>query len=1167
MGDVRAQLIRACRLSMDPTTDPTTRQQAYEYCESFKASSPDCPAVGLELALLQKGEVEGSISELRYFGLQLLDHCIQHRWNEYGQEQREEMKQTLCGRLLIEGVRLLGLDPTYIYSKMAAVVAQMAKREWPQRWPNLIPDLLNIALINITIGYIVVSFLKTLAEDVIALDSLLEGRRRKELNQGLTASLDLILPFLTNSLQESLAMREYEPETADVMIDAILSAWQAFAGWIALDKLYSSGVLPLLCTALTVEEHRQAAADCLLLVVERKGPKHDRVPLLDLFQQVEVLLSTVPSAVDASGEVDDDSYNFICRLCQVYCSLSACQLCALWHHSQGPVKQAPDSFDGYLYGLLKFTEHDSDAVSSMTLGAWLHLLKHEDARRTDGMLQVQDKLLETLFLRLMIGRSEEDFQGPSAAYNINDFTSMEEYQAFFALYRSKLLEVVRAVGYNCPKLAIEFAGSKLQEVMQVDQSTVDLRLLRNSWDGVAVFWEAVMSAAYPIIAKEIYKPIYKQVFEFLKQCFSAALAWDNSDSLLLVSELTVLGSLLPCLDLCPEGFPLVVKKLFAAMEHRALADQQLLHSEAQKPISSTGLTDGAKVRRKAGNIMIQLCRKPPACFLEGLNYICEVSQSLIAKPEIGEMQRKLLMEALVSSFNSLDDPAQHAQALSMFVGDIVKDWSSETATLMVSTPTMLAQHGNLAEPGVNGDQPARKQLLAWLSSINVMARSTQSRDESTKTMLSGVGGSATGGNGQSFAYTAVIVPALPNLFALVRTLHHFEAELGQLGHGWQLLDLRRSDAYALLSSAMEVASRVMTHDELWLDRAQMWLYTLRENTYSLLQCLAKSGILYENDYPQAFFDCCLQSFATLRLRDFKLFLKHAGVAFLRYLPRHAARLEPLGPLVDTLLVSAQQRMEACLQAQQQGQRVLRDGNSAGLTPEQLEIMNDKLVADTLEVFINMIDQFTADTTLELNQPIEDRNLHVARLGPTATFVLARSESFGAVLSILTTCLSSSTPVAAKKSAVILARLVPALAGFPEYCTPLANTVVAAMLAGLEVYGEHGDCLNALLTLASKCAVYLTQDQAALAAFATVQDFDMDGLEAFVTQVTSGKITNTKTMKSNMRSLLESVIGVNVSKAYKTSAKVLDIPEKLQLMKEAKPEEDPTLNLELIFGDS
>lgn len=84
----------------------------------------------------------------------------------------------------------------------------------------------------------------------------------------------------------------------------------------------------------------------------------------------------VPSAVDPTGEVDDDAYNFIRRLCQVvmdtvlcgstskppfpqvYCSLSAVQLCALWHHNQGPVKQPPSNLDVYLTGLLKFTEHD-----------------------------------------------------------------------------------------------------------------------------------------------------------------------------------------------------------------------------------------------------------------------------------------------------------------------------------------------------------------------------------------------------------------------------------------------------------------------------------------------------------------------------------------------------------------------------------------------------------------------------------------------------------------------------------------------------------------------------------------------------------------------------------------------------------------------------------------
>jgi hypothetical protein len=40
------------------------------------------------------------------------------------------MKQTLCGRLLIDGIRPLGQDPLFIYAKVATVVTQMAKREW-----------------------------------------------------------------------------------------------------------------------------------------------------------------------------------------------------------------------------------------------------------------------------------------------------------------------------------------------------------------------------------------------------------------------------------------------------------------------------------------------------------------------------------------------------------------------------------------------------------------------------------------------------------------------------------------------------------------------------------------------------------------------------------------------------------------------------------------------------------------------------------------------------------------------------------------------------------------------------------------------------------------------------------------------------------------------------
>eukprot|EP00730_Choanoeca_flexa_P009235 TRINITY_DN12615_c1_g2_i2.p1 TRINITY_DN12615_c1_g2~~TRINITY_DN12615_c1_g2_i2.p1 ORF type:complete len:762 (+),score=200.83 TRINITY_DN12615_c1_g2_i2:37-2286(+) len=749
---------------------------------------------------------------------------------------------------------------------------------------------------------------------------------------------------------------------------------------------------------------------------------------------------------------------------------------------------------------------------------------------------------------------------------MHEFTSMDEYQSFFALFRAKLLEVVRAIGGNRPKLAIEYAGGRLQEVMRADQSAVDLRLLRNSWDGVAVFWEAVMATAYPIIAKEIYKPIYKQVFEFLRQCLSAALAWDNTDSLLLVSELTVLSALLPCLDLCPEAFPEVVKKLFAAMEHKALADHQLLKSEAQKAVTRTGLTDGARVRRKAGTTLVAMCRSPPKCFMDGLEYICAASQALLQKPEIGEMQRRQLMEAVVSSFNTLDSQEQHASALQMFLGDDVAQWASDDVAALVATPTVLAMQGSLTQPGVNEAQPFRTQLLAWLNSLYVMARCTKARDKAKKTMMSGGGGCPTGGSGHTYAYTAMLRHAVPNVFKLISSLHLFESsnELAE-PHYYQLLDLRRSDAYAFLSNTIEAASRVMTHDELWLDRAQMWLFTLRENSYLLLSYMAESGLLYEEDIASSFSYLCLQAIPELRLRDFKLLIKCAGFAFIRHLPRDEARLNVFGDMIDLFFQTSYAKLQQCLQAKQQGQRLMRDTNSAGLSPEQLEILDDKLMADTLELVINLIDQLTADRTIETNTTIENRSLHVAQLGTTAMFVLGREKAFEAILTLLTTCMSNSTPTASRKCATVLTRLVPALSQLDAYVPILASTVVTAMLSGLEVYGEHGDCLNSLLSLAVKCAMYLTQNDNAVMAFAQVPNFDMAALETLVTGIKEGRITNSKTMKSSMRSLLDDIIGVNVSKAFKTNAKVLDIPQKFKIVKPDTPDEDNAIDLEQLFG--
>jgi hypothetical protein len=54
----------------------------------------------------------------------------------------------------------------------------------------------------------------------------------------------------------------------------------------------------------------------------------------------------------------------------------------------------------------------------------------------------------------------------------------------------------------------------------------------------------------------------------------------------------------------------------------------------------TGLTPGARVRRKAGQLLIALCRTPPACFLDSIWSVCERVQTFLNQPELSELQRR-----------------------------------------------------------------------------------------------------------------------------------------------------------------------------------------------------------------------------------------------------------------------------------------------------------------------------------------------------------------------------------------------------------------------------------------------------------------------------------------------------------------------------------------------
>jgi exportin-5 len=110
----------ALNATLDPRVPNEIRQQALQLLESYK-HEPDAPNTGFLLA----DDWENS-NEVRYFGLQLLEHAVRYRWNEWNAQQVIQIKswvKFLAGSLREQ-------DAAFLRAKVAQVWVEVAKRCW-----------------------------------------------------------------------------------------------------------------------------------------------------------------------------------------------------------------------------------------------------------------------------------------------------------------------------------------------------------------------------------------------------------------------------------------------------------------------------------------------------------------------------------------------------------------------------------------------------------------------------------------------------------------------------------------------------------------------------------------------------------------------------------------------------------------------------------------------------------------------------------------------------------------------------------------------------------------------------------------------------------------------------------------------------------------------------
>lgn len=122
----------------------------------------------------------------------------------------------------------------YIEEKMASIVNELLKREWPQHWPNFHEIYIKCLQENMFTFDICCRSLKLLSDDCGSSEfsSNLPTARRKEIITGLTQILSGIIEILIKRFDEFFNIYKYKSEEMIVPLNTILLTISSLYEWV-----------------------------------------------------------------------------------------------------------------------------------------------------------------------------------------------------------------------------------------------------------------------------------------------------------------------------------------------------------------------------------------------------------------------------------------------------------------------------------------------------------------------------------------------------------------------------------------------------------------------------------------------------------------------------------------------------------------------------------------------------------------------------------------------------------------------------------------------------------------------------------------------------------------------------------------------------------------------
>ncbi|KAL8185702.1 UNVERIFIED_CONTAM: Exportin-5 [Gekko kuhli] len=1169
------QLVKAVTVMMDPASTQRYRLEALKFCEEFKEKCPICVPCGLKLAEKTQTAI------VRHFGLQILEHVVKFRWNSMARLEKVYLKNNVMG-LISSGTQNILEEESHIKDVLSRIVVEMIKREWPQHWPDMLKELDTLSKQEETQTELVMFILLRLAEDVVTFHTL-PTQRRRDIQQTLTQNMEKIFSFLLNTLQQNVnkyrrmkmdASQEPKAQANCRVGIAALNTLAGYIDWVAMSHITADNckLLEMLCLLLNEPELQVGAAECLLIVVSRKGKLEDRKPLMVLFGDVAMhyILSAAQTA-DGEGLVEKH-YVFLKRLCQVLCSLGS-QLCALVGSDTDV--ETPANFGKYLESFLAFTTHPSQFLRSSTQITWGALFRHEVLSRDPVLLAMIPKYLRASMTNLVKMGFPSKTDSPSCEYSRFDFDSDEDFNYFFNSFRAQQGEVIRMACRLDPRTGFQMAGEWLKYQLS---SPIDIGSMNSKtgeglcsifspsfvqWDAMTFFLESIISPMFRTLDKEEI-PVSDGI-----ELLQLVLNFETKDPLILSCVLSNVSALFPFVTYRPEYLPEVLSKLFASVTFEVVEESKAPRTRAVK-----------NVRRHACSSIIKMCRDYPQLVLPNFDMLYNhVKQLLSNELLLTQMEKCALMEALVLISNQFKDYQRQKVFLEELMSPVATLWLSEDMKRVLTNPEdficYVGADNKIADPIMEDPCGLNRSRISFcvytILGVVKRARWPTSLEEAK------AGGFVVGymPNGNPIyrnPCSVQVLKLLDNLLALIRThnvlyMPEMMAKLGEtFAKALDMLEVEKNAILGLPQPLLELYDSPVYKTV--LERMQGFFCTLYDNCFHIL---GNAGSSMQQDFytidglaaellSSAFVN--LNNIPDYRLRPMlRVFVKPL---VLSCPPEHYETL--ICPILEPLFTYLHMRLSQKWQVINQ-RGLLCDEDTTDDNPESQEMLEEQLVRLLTREVMDLITVCcVSKKSAEQNNAVavaadgdDDEMMSTEVTPPSSSELTELGKCLMKQENISTALLITAFTSLSWKDTLSCQRTT------TQLCWPLLKQVLTgtlipdavtwfftSVLKGLQMHGQHDGCMAALVHLAFQIYEALRPRYAELkAVMEQVPEIQTESLEQFDSKLLNPTLQKAadKRRKEHFKRLIAGCIGKPLGEQFRKEVHIRNLPS---LFKKVKP---------------